>query len=555
MTIACGFSRFLNTRVHSSTNRVLSLWFASCPCSSASASAFASEPPEIAAGPETVREGRAEIFADKSNSVFFNKAQVNNRDLSIAVLRWFILKRQEEHDIQLKAGRRAEIPPEQHADGLDPATTGSEDTALRKESSLKAPKVLEALAASGLRAIRYALEVDGIGEVIALDNNEVAIESCKRNIYHNGILASSKVVPHLADARIYMLTHPKEFDVVDLDPYGSPAAFLDSAVQCVADGGILMCSATDMAVLAGGNAEVCFSKYGSYPVRGKYRHEMALRILLACIESHAIRHKRYIVPVISVHMDFYIRVFVRIFTSASTVKSSPLKFSHVYQCVGCNSFHLQNVGRINSKDKRNIPLPNFCPIVPQECSECGGKFVMGGPIWSDPIHDRDWAASILSNIRATSGLYQAYAKISAILTSVSEELPNAPLFVSLHSICATLKCTNPTMVMFHSAIRNAGYEISGSHADPLALKTDAPMSVIWDIMRCWVKLHPVKSQPENLPGSRILSQEPQLQASFSQATGGLVARKSPRFLPNPEKHWGPKMKAGRPLKILPIDKL
>ncbi|XP_044964308.1 probable tRNA (guanine(26)-N(2))-dimethyltransferase 1 [Hordeum vulgare subsp. vulgare] len=564
MTIACGFSRFLNTRVHSSTNRVLSLWFASCPCSSASASAsaFSSEPPETGASPETVREGRAEIFADKSNSVFFNKAQVNNRDLSIAVLRWFISKRREEHDIQLKGRhaeipqeQHAEIPQEQHADGLDPATTGSEDSVLREESSLKAPKVLEALAASGLRAIRYALEVDGIGEVIALDNNDVAIESCKRNIYHNGILASSKVVPHLADARIFMLTHPKEFDVVDLDPYGSPAAFLDSAVQCVADGGMLMCSATDMAVLAGGNAEVCFSKYGSYPVRGKYRHEMALRILLACIESHAIRHKRYIVPVISVHMDFYIRVFVRIFTSASTVKSSPLKFSHVYQCVGCNSFHLQNVGRINSKDKRNIPLPNFCPTVPQECSECGGKFVMGGPIWSDPIHDKDWAASILSNIRAMSGLYQAYAKISAILTSVSQELPNAPLFVSLHSICATLKCTNPTMVMFHSAIRNAGYQISGSHADPLALKTDAPMSVIWDIMRCWVKLHPVKTQPENLPGSRILSQEPQLQASFSQATEGLVARKSPRFLPNPEKHWGPKMKAGRPLKILPIDKL
>ena len=42
-----------------------------------------------------------------------------------------------------EAGRRAEIPAEQHADGLDTATTGSEDTALREESSLKAPKVLE----------------------------------------------------------------------------------------------------------------------------------------------------------------------------------------------------------------------------------------------------------------------------------------------------------------------------------------------------------------------------------------------------------------------------
>ena len=47
---------------------------------------------------------------------------------------------------------------------------------------------------------------------------------------------------------------------VDLDPYGSPSVFLDSAVQSVIDGGILMCTATDMAVLCGGNGEVCYSK-------------------------------------------------------------------------------------------------------------------------------------------------------------------------------------------------------------------------------------------------------------------------------------------------------
>lgn len=47
---------------------------------------------------------------------------------------------------------------------------------------------------------------------------------------------------------------------VDLDPYGSPSVFLDSAVQSIADGGMLMCTATDMAVLCGGNGEVCYSK-------------------------------------------------------------------------------------------------------------------------------------------------------------------------------------------------------------------------------------------------------------------------------------------------------
>lgn len=30
---------------------------------------------------------------------------------------------------------------------------------------------------------------------------------------------------------------PERFDVIDLDPYGSPAPFLDAAVQAVSDGG------------------------------------------------------------------------------------------------------------------------------------------------------------------------------------------------------------------------------------------------------------------------------------------------------------------------------
>ena len=30
----------------------------------------------------------------------------------------------------------------------------------------------------------------------------------------------------------------KQFTVIDIDPYGSPSVFLDSAVQAVSDGGI-----------------------------------------------------------------------------------------------------------------------------------------------------------------------------------------------------------------------------------------------------------------------------------------------------------------------------
>ncbi|KAJ6823668.1 putative tRNA (guanine(26)-N(2))-dimethyltransferase 2 isoform X1 [Iris pallida] len=525
-----------------------------------------------------IKEGEAEILMQSSNAVFFNKAQVNNRDMSIAILRTLITKRKEEHAASLtrKVKSEQKVPEDSVSSSVAEEDSVAEDKKVNADfelpqghlvdesgnisteavkssigkgnGELKAPIVLEALAASGLRALRYAREVDGIGQVVALDNDKVSVEACKKNIQFNGSVASSKVEAHLADARVYMLTHQKEFDVVDLDPYGTPSVFLDSAVQSVVDGGMLMCTATDMAVLCGGNGEVCYSKYGSYPLKGKYCHEMALRILLACIESHANRYKRYIVPVLSVQMDFYIRVFVRIYTSASAMKTTPLKLSYVYQCVGCDSFHLQSLGRPVTKNNSVRYLPGFGPVVPQECSDCGKKFNMGGPIWTAPMHDQDWVISALANVKANNERYPAYEKISAVLTTISEELHDVPLFLSLHSLCATLKCTSPSAVIFRSAVLNAGYRISGCHVDPLGLKTDAPMDVIWDIMRCWVKNHPVKVQPPDQSGPAILSREPTLQANFARAGASLSnaqVKKVPRFLPNPERHWGPKVRAGR----------
>ncbi|KAL3844577.1 hypothetical protein ACJIZ3_001980 [Penstemon smallii] len=527
-----------------------------------------------------IKEGEAEILMHAKNEVFYNKTQVNNRDMSIAVLRTFISKRKQEHEAILsrktRTGPKVEeepaVDPEAVVDSVmqlqngktngkcdashkiaqDEPCSFSEDPTSNQEGKskgeLKPPRVLEALSASGLRALRYAREVDGIGQVVALDNDKASVEACRRNIKYNGSVACSKVESHLADARVYMLTHPKEFDMVDLDPYGSPSVFMDSAVQSVVDGGILMCTATDMAVLCGGNGEVCYSKYGSYPLRGKYCHEMALRILIACIESHANRYKRYIVPVLSVQMDFYVRVFVRIYTSAGAIKNTPLKLSYVYQCTGCDSFHLQPIGRTITKNTSVRRLPGFGPAVAQECSDCGKKYNMGGPIWSAPIHDQEWVTSILEDVKSSKDRYPAFNRISAILTTISEELPDVPLFMSLHNLCATLKCTSPSAVIFRSAVINAGYRISGSHVNPLGLKTDAPMDVIWDIMRCWVKNHPVKTQPPDQAGSVILAKEPVLQANFARADASLSkaqAKKVARFLPNPERHWGPKLRAGR----------
>lgn len=83
-------------------------------------------------------------------------------------------------------------------------------------------------------------------------------------------------VTHSCRLLMYKHRHPpsSRFDAIDLDPYGSASTFLDSAVQAVSDGGILLVTCTDMGVLCGNHSEACFGKYGSMSLKAKFCHEM-----------------------------------------------------------------------------------------------------------------------------------------------------------------------------------------------------------------------------------------------------------------------------------------
>ena len=208
-----------------------------------------------------------------------------------------------------EADGAAEEAPEGEAAAegeADAAAEGAEPKPRKPQPPPGPMRILEGLSASGLRAFRYAQEVPHVGVVVANDMDPVAAAAIRRNKAFGGD-AVAAVVAHQADARLVMMTHEKLFDVVDLDPYGTPCTLLDSAVQAVAEGGLLCVTATDMAVLCGNASEVCWTKYGSYPVKIKACHELALRTLLASIQAAAVRHRRHIVPMLSVSIDFYVR--------------------------------------------------------------------------------------------------------------------------------------------------------------------------------------------------------------------------------------------------------
>lgn len=126
----------------------------------------------------------------------------------------------------------------------------------KNEEVTKKITILEALSATGLRSIRYAQEVNHIDEIIANDWSREAVKQIDRNIEHNKVQHLVKSSMSCASALMYKsIAENKKFTCIDLDPYGNPTRFLDAAVQAIEDGGLLLVTATDLAILCGSNLE------------------------------------------------------------------------------------------------------------------------------------------------------------------------------------------------------------------------------------------------------------------------------------------------------------
>ncbi|KAJ3135408.1 hypothetical protein HK100_002679 [Physocladia obscura] len=211
--------------------------------------------------------------------------------------------------------------------------------------------------------------------------------------------------------------------------------------------------------------------------------------------------------------------------------------------------------------------PSFPKDLGSTCQICDSKFHVGGPFYSGRIHNPDFVSKMIAYVKETcppaEGVdkkFGTHVRMLGMLTVISEELHDIALFYGLDAICQALHCVVPQMKVFFSAVVNAGYKISGSHCNPTAFKTDAPNSVVWDILRSWIKKNPV-SQKRLVAGAvatKILAKEPILAANFTfnqsaipkskksdgkNETGDAKKAHVVRFAPNPTKNWGPKSKA------------
>ncbi len=172
-------------------------------------------------------------------------------------------------------------------------------------------RVCTPLAGTGVRAIRIAKEVRGIKKVVAGDVNPTAIELIEKNRKLNDL--TEKIEIHHSGANRLLIQYSsfhQRFDVIDIDPFGSPREFFTSAIGALKPHGLLCLTATDMPVLVGIRHETCIKRYAAVPQKTEYAHELALRILLGCAVREAAAQNMGLNPLLSFSIDHYGKVIL-----------------------------------------------------------------------------------------------------------------------------------------------------------------------------------------------------------------------------------------------------
>jgi tRNA (guanine26-N2/guanine27-N2)-dimethyltransferase len=500
----------------------------------------------------TITEGKATILVPEAAGegkgqaqVFYNPIQQFNRDLTVLAIKTYCegtlehrrgkfeqrtlkqsLKRKRRHDEGAEEGKSTE-------------QTAPQDASENKQEATEAPKkpfnptfkILDALSASGLRALRYAHELPFPLKVTANDLSASAAEAIKANITHNGLDDRVKVTNDDALALMYRgiaedLSHKDKFgnpgkankyDIIDLDPYGTAAPFLDAAVQSVReDGGLLCITCTDSAVWAGHSySEKSYALYGGVPVHGGHSHEVGLRLIIHAVASSAARYGLHIEPLLSLSIDYYTKIFVRVTKSPQAVKFLAAKTMVAYNCdYGCGTFTVQHLMRskpVQHKKGNGMYYKHVVaqgPTTDQNCQHCGFKTHLNGPMYGGPIHSQEFIQRLLDQVSAAdSSTYGTLKRIEGMLRTAHEEyipgpeppgqvdpkdaeaarIDHYPFYIMPGRLAGALSSVCIPDDMIRGALVHLGYQVTRSHCKPGSIKTDAPWSTIWFIMTEWIR--------------------------------------------------------------------
>ena len=325
--------------------------------------------------------------------------------------------------------------------------------------------ICEPLTSQGIRGIRYAAEIDGVSKLLLSDINRHAYELAKHNIELNQM--QDKIALRYGDANCVLSSNAspkKRFDIIDIDPFGTPVPYLDSAFRALKNKGLIAATATDLAPLCGVHAKACLRKYGGKPLRTEYCHELAIRLLAGCMARTAAQHDIGIQFLFSHSSDHYIRVYAQISYGAKKADESLKSIGYIMHCFNCMHREITH-------------HPFGCPT----CHECGAKMDYAGPLWTGPIVDQSFVERMIAENKAVT--FRNSARINKLISQVKNEAEMPATYYVIDKLSGKFNLPAPANNAFLEALIESGSRAVSTHFNPRGLKTDASAAIMQKILR------------------------------------------------------------------------
>lgn len=328
--------------------------------------------------------------------------------------------------------------------------------------------VCEPFAGCGVRGLRFAAEVAGVTDVLVNDINVKAFQLARFNARMNEL--EEKVVVKNEDANFLLNSHGaprKRFDAIDIDPFGSPATYLDSTIRALRNGGLLALTATDLAPLCGVHSQACIRKYGGKPLRTEYCHELAVRLLAGSLAMTAAKHEIGVSIVFSHSANHYIRIYAIAKSGARKADENVKKMGYIFHCFKC--LHREQFRKL------------FTIRHSVECGECGSKMEIAGPLWLGNIIDAGFCRSMENS--ATARPLKWGWKIRRLLNLAKGEAEAWPTYYVLDKICKKLSLPVPRVNEVIEKLEERRLQAVPTHFHTKGIKSGAPMTVIKEAIK------------------------------------------------------------------------
>ncbi|BFH74326.1 tRNA (guanine(26)-N(2))-dimethyltransferase [Sulfurisphaera javensis] len=323
-------------------------------------------------------------------------------------------------------------------------------------SVIKPKSIIDALSASGIRGLRYYIEVGGVEKLILNDKNPLATELIRKNIEKNKVEA--QITTRDANSLLYEV----KAEFVDIDPFGSPSPFILSSINSVINKGYVAFTATDLSALECSSKSSARRKYDLICDKLSFSKEAGIRGLIAKVIRESAILEKAAYPVFSFYFDYYYRVVFRVESGAKKADNLLSKQGYYYECPKCG---LREASEYLEKKK---------------CPKCGIDMKKYGPAWLGTLWEKDFVEKMRDKLNDFSYL-DNYFTINKLLDIIIKESKYDNPYYRIDILSSYLKRNIPKREYIIKCLGSA----SVTHFDYRGIKSDKGMD---EVNECIKKL-------------------------------------------------------------------